>query len=243
MLDQHTNLVVKLGDPSKLAHEYEIGKSIQAIPNFMKYYCYFSCPEDLNALLKKDIRANNTHMCRESGDMLGVLMMPYYNIGSVLNYKWTLQSLPILKSVLCHAVFALITAYNTTGLMHNDLHLDNILLQSSKRNELVYGDITLPLPANGLYAVVMDFEKSYFVSAEDRGQFLKVLYTSIRSLLNLAQSMPASDLVLLYNPSSINAMISQKYPITPETYVAIKSSIDTMAVQFEKSKLPPMPTW
>jgi hypothetical protein len=246
ILDQRTDVVVKLGDPSKLAHEYNIAKSIQLTPNFMKYYCFFSCPEDLNALLKKDVRSNNTHICKESGDALGVLMMPYYGIGSVLNYKWTMQTLPLFKSVLCQAVFALLTAFNNFGLMHNDLHLDNVLLQPSKRRELSYGNmITLSLPtSNGLYAVIMDFERSYIVPlSEDKGRFLKVLYTSIRSLLNLSQSMAASDIVFYYDPTPINAMISNESPITVDTYSIIKDNIDSMVVQFEKSKLPPMPRW
>jgi hypothetical protein len=217
---------------------------MQSIPNFMKYYCFFSCPEDLDTLLKKDIRTNNTHICKESGDALGVLMMPYYSLGSVLNYKWTLQTFPILKSVLCQTVFALLAAFDNIGFMHNDLHLDNVLLQSSKRRQILYGNIALHLPTtNGLCAIIMDFERSYIVPTSEKRQFLKVLYTSIRSLLNLSQSMAASDIVFQHNPAPINEMISNESLISADTYTIIKNNIDSMTLQFERSKLPPMPKW
>lgn len=59
---------------------------------------------------------------------------------------------------------------------YNDEHLGNVLLRKDSKKSLRYGDIELQL--EGLYVILMDFEKSIINYSGD-------IYTSIKKILHL----------------------------------------------------------
>ena len=58
------------------------------------------------------------------------------------------------KNVLKQLCFSLCIAYEQTGFVHMDLHAGNVLMRPSKKREIDYGYMSLPL--QGKYALIMD---------------------------------------------------------------------------------------
>jgi hypothetical protein len=79
--------------------------------------------------------------------------------GSLLDYDWTRETIPLLKLLCIHVVLSLAEAFTKIGFIHGDLHWGNILFKCTTQSEIVYdvnGKKTI-LPTNGY---IMDFDKS-----------------------------------------------------------------------------------
>lgn len=228
VLKEDTEVVIKIGRVDMLLKEYTIGKQLKDFPNFIRYYCNFSCldtKENLEGLVKGHLR----RVCTEDGKMnIGVLVMPYYSLGDIESYAWREEELEVLKNILKQICFSLMYAYEKTGFLHNDEHLGNVLLRKTSKSLLTYGDIELQL--NGMYAVIMDFEKSTIGVSGD-------VYTSIRKLIHLVCVSSRSDLVLEYSDSRLTRLQSGSVIIKKEDYSIVNDIIDNIKIRYVKSKV------
>jgi serine/threonine protein kinase len=130
-------IVVKIDRADKTNRkEYTIGERLfqMHIPGFIRYICIFPCydttPHDVSGRI---CQAEPIEKNRKD-----VLVMPHLSEGSIDTYPWDESTLPILKCLLMQTVMSTLIAYTTVGFIHNDLHLGNILIKKTKKNEIDY---------------------------------------------------------------------------------------------------------
>ncbi len=82
-------------------------------------------------------------------------------------YSWTLDNLNVLKVVLIQITYALCESFEKIGFVHHDLHLDNILLRLTKKEEIYYKIIDEKVKTSGIYAIIMDFGRTKVSSSFD----------------------------------------------------------------------------
>ena len=97
-------------------------------------------------------------MCHYGDNLVGILVMKHYKLGSIYNYEWNESNFSILKNIIKQVIFAIIYAYETIGFIHGDLHSGNVLLKDSKKCYIEYEKHKLEV--NKLEVIIMDFEKS-----------------------------------------------------------------------------------
>ena len=233
ILERGRNVVVKYGTPGLMSHEYSVSESLFKfkVPNMMKYFCSFQCLDDINTVVTKGTLCNG-------GNQMGYIVMPYYTMGDMNHHVWNRDNFGVLKNVLTQICFALLYASETCGFVHNDLHMYNVLLRQTRKTQLSYGDVQLPI--DSLYAIIMDFERSHTHEGQPQAR-PRDAYFTIRGVLNLATSLEKSDMALNYNMSHVNSWMSANTPITEDTYSILKTTIDTMTILYEKSKIPANP--
>jgi hypothetical protein len=182
------NIVVKIGKVNKtIEKEYKIGKFLEKhkLSGFINYICLFSCYDNTyeNIELK-----NNKELCsakKEDDNLKNVLIMPYIQEGSIRTFKWNSDKYDALKSVLLQTVSTVFIAYQVCGFLHNDLHLDNILIKKTKKESINYmiendQTINIIIQTYGYKIVIMDFESSMLVIKNRDG-----LSTYWNNLLNM----------------------------------------------------------
>ena len=171
------NIVVKIGKVNKtIEKEYNIGKKLEneKLNGFINYICLFNCYD--NTYDNIEGKSNNIkELCsakKEEENLKTVLIMPYINEGSIKNFKWNKDKYDALKSVILQTIMSIFTAYQLCGFIHNDLHLDNILVKKTKKETFNYKlkdekdknkDIEINIKVDDYKIVIMDFESSVFV--------------------------------------------------------------------------------
>jgi len=230
---ERKHVVVKFGRPLLMHKEYNASELLKTIPNFMRYYCTFTCDETATDLFNRNY-ATHPRICNEPGDRLGFVAMPYYNLRSINDFQWNLANLEVLKNAMKQVAGAILKAYDQFGFCHNDLHLDNILIRRTKKTALSYGAEELPL--NGLYCIIMDFERATF---DPEKKEPRRAYETIRKVMYLASTMDDnSDLVLEPNDSRVVRLASTNAPITNAALREVWGAIDGVQLRYEKSKVP-----
>lgn len=235
ILDKTKSVVAKFGVGAHMSKDYEAAKalSVEEVPNCIKYMCFFTCNDTTANLLRQNY-GHRAYICNGPGDGVGCIVMPYYSIGSMDAYPWRLATLPVLKACLCQLAGAMLTAFQSIGFVHNDVHLGNVLLRKTKKKELVYGEAQVA--TENMYPILMDFERST-LGAKDPTP----VYHNIRKLLHLACTSDASDLSLAFDEREINACISAGRPVDHEAYTIAWRAVASMRILYEKSKRPPNP--
>ena len=151
-------IIIKMGRfDQTIGKEYEIGKILSGIPGFVEFICLFQCYDDTGNILPKSI-CQAPIKSRDSNKL--VLIMPYYELGSVKNYSWRGSDTPILRSILKQLVVSCYVAYLNIGFLHSDLHLDNVLLAKTALEYITYSD-DFNIKTNGYQISIMDFEMSF----------------------------------------------------------------------------------
>ncbi len=158
LYDNKKDIVLKIGIQNAINKEYEIAEKLNNIPNFIRYYCKFICQDDIKEIINNQNMINAYTLCKNDKNIIGILAMNYYKIGSIGNYKWSVDNFVILKNLLQQTVYAVLYAYIKTGFIHGDLHCDNILIKNKRVCEIDYCYKKLLIDT---YEVrIMDFEKS-----------------------------------------------------------------------------------
>jgi hypothetical protein len=85
--------------------------------------------------------------------------MPYFNLGSIRTYDWVHYP-DQLKSALKQLILSLYFAFIQHGFLHNDIHLDNVLISRTQKQIISYND-TYAISTNGIRIQIMDFDKSF----------------------------------------------------------------------------------
>lgn len=180
-------IVVKYDIPRKIIDDYNISEKLckNNIPNYIKYICYFVCPDNVSDIATKQFLCKAADV---SNEILGFIVMPYYSLGSVGNQVWSSKDLNIYKSILKQICFASVYAFFEMNFVHKDLHLDNILLRKTKKETIFYGSVEVK--TFGMYAIIMDFDR------------LKVNNTRIHELFDS-----------LYKVCTLSATIGEKSDI------------------------------
>lgn len=178
-------VVVKFESYKEMEKEYEISKLIYEsnLQNFIKYYCFFSCNEDRKKFELLETTSKKLPLCTGLGKNTGFIIMPFYHIGSIAKYGWTLDNLNILKVVLIQITYSLCESFEKIGFVHQDLHLDNILLRKTKKEEIHYKYIDKKVKTLGIYPIIMDFGRSKVSSSS------KEFKTSLLKMFSLLRDI------------------------------------------------------
>jgi len=227
LLDKRNNIVVKIG-LEKLDDEYLIGSKLEELhlPTFISFYCIFKCLDDFSRL-----NSTTKEICRDSGDTITAIIMPYLSDGQIDKFAWTRLNFKTMKNVIKHVCMSLFTAYNRLHFIHLDLHLGNILLKRTDRVEISYGEFG-KVETMGIIPVIMDFEKSRFV--EDNQLYV---YKEIDNFIGLL----SKSCNVTFNYPSINKVL-KKYIInntiiTSTVCKDICDKIDEIEINYITSEL------
>ena len=152
------NIVLKFGILESIQKEYNISNELINLPNFIRYFCLIECNDSIKNIINHKETIMNYKMCHYGNNLIGILVMKYYNLGCIENYDWNENNFEILKNVIKQVIYAIINAYNKIGFLHGDLHTGNILLKPKRKNKIKYEEKILLI--NEFEVVIMDFEKS-----------------------------------------------------------------------------------
>lgn len=77
-------------------------------------------------------------------------------------------------------------AYEQKGLIHNDMHLENVLLSKTTRETISYtlNGKKVYIPTNGFRITIMDFEQTLQEAPEARGTGIRFLFKDIKHMLS-----------------------------------------------------------
>jgi serine/threonine protein kinase len=228
ILDKKKDIVVKYGNVDTIQHEYTVSEALAVIPNMIKYYCVFSCKDNIELIGHKPT------LCDASGhQQIGYIVMPYYPMKDLNGIEWKRSDFDNLRNIMTQACFAVLYAFEKFRFVHTDLHLYNVLIRKTQKQQLSYG--TVVLPVTGYYAIIMDFERSMLP-----GHSVD-MYRSLHRMLSLVPQLEKSDIVVSVDLRLLDTWMSENTIITPKTYQQIKSIIDNMTILYEISKRPPNP--
>jgi serine/threonine protein kinase len=155
ILEKWQDVVIKISEKDTLQKEYNVSELLHQhqIPGVIRYICFFTCQDT-------SINQERRELCRGEGSSLKVLVMPYLNLGSISNYNW--KNDIELRSCIKQIILTTISLFTTEGILHNDLHSDNVLLNRTVKKSVIY-DINgtkIEVECNGLNVVFLDFENS-----------------------------------------------------------------------------------
>jgi hypothetical protein len=163
--------------------EFNIGKQLQSICGFMKFIAFMQCFDNsysvkprteietelgTSSKKRKDIitlKINNEKICQGTDDIKQMLIMPYYAMGSISAYDWNQTNGIRLRTTFERAILSCYAAFIKFGFVHNDLHLQNILIENTNKSEIIYdftehGFENIRVKTNGIRIIIMDFERS-----------------------------------------------------------------------------------
>jgi hypothetical protein len=172
-------VVIKLGKKEEIDKEYNLNTQLQKFKGFVRYICKFSCKDDLNKYKHDDGSWSGNGFCESNGpDKTNAIIMPYYELSSMLRYKWDESNFDIFKKLLKQVVEILIFTNRQIGFLHNDIHLDNVMLKRKKNGELTIE--------------IIDFDKST-INVNDKlnykkmGENFRILFDSVSRLECISQ--------------------------------------------------------
>jgi serine/threonine protein kinase len=167
------NIVVKMArENGTIRKEYSISEHLHKTncSGFMKFICIFDCYDN----------NSSDKICQgtpEKNSKKEVLIMNYFNEGSVKSHGWTNSNFHILRSILIQTIYSLIVAYHNTGFIHNDSHLDNILIKRTTRthNNYQIDERTIQIETNNYTCMITDFENCFFTDKSSPIFFWKMI--------------------------------------------------------------------
>ena len=170
VLEKHREIVVKIGYDNSIQREYQYAQKLYSIQGFVKFICYFEC--------------NCT-----AGSTMKIILMPYFQLGSIGFYNWRDDEIHILQSCIKHAFLSHINAF-TSGYLHGDFHPGNVLLKTTKHTALDYdldgiGQI-VGVETNGIRTWIMDFENMREISRDNKSDIMD-FYFDIQKFIVLLQ--------------------------------------------------------
>jgi len=180
-------VVIKLGKKEEIDKEYDLNTQLQKFKGFVRYICKFSCKDDLNKYKHDDGSWSGNGFCEPNGlDKTNAIIMPYYELSSMLRYKWDESNFDIFKELLKQVVKILIYTNKQVGFLHNDIHSDNVMLKKSKNGEIK--------------VEIIDFDKSTInkhdkLNYKKMGENFRILFDSVSRLECISQ-MSTNNLII-----------------------------------------------
>lgn len=164
---KNQHVVVKVGPSATIRKEYAVGEAVKGVPGFVRFICAMQCEDDLERYRRNPRAGVCSHAA--SDPLMNVLVMPYFALGSVRAYAWERHP-ERLRSCLAQLVLSLFVAFARHGFVHNDIHLDNVLLSETRKAEIEYDlpdGAQVRVPTHGVRIHVMDFGNA-FIPVERR---------------------------------------------------------------------------
>jgi serine/threonine protein kinase len=167
------NIVVKMArENTTIRKEYSVSEHLHKTKcsGFMKFICIFECYDNNSS----DKICQGTS---EKSAKKDVLIMKYFNEGSVKRHAWTNSNFHILRSIIIQTICYLVVAYHNTGFIHNDSHLDNILIKRTRRthNKYQMDRRVIEIETNNYTCIIMDFENCFFTDKSSHIFFWKMI--------------------------------------------------------------------
>ena len=167
------NIVVKMArENTTIRKEYSVSEHLHKTKcsGFMKFICIFECYDN----------NSSDKMCQgtpEKSTKKDVLIMKYFNEGSVKRHAWTNSNFHILRSIIIQTICSLVVAYHNTGFIHNVSHLDNILIKRTTRthNKYQVDRRVIEIETNNYTCIIMDFENCFFTDKSSHIFFWKMI--------------------------------------------------------------------
>ena len=182
-LENRKHIVVKVGDATILKKEYDFGEKLHAahVPNFIKYYCHFSCAGNVNA---------DRSLCQGPGNAVGALVMSNYQHGRIDRHRWS--SPDEIKAVLKQVCCACVAAFRLCSFVHKDLHLGNVLVKKTRKERIDYGAVNVI--THGWTPVIMDFDRSIHTTDpealyRDLNRVISLCNTELNMKMNFIQAL------------------------------------------------------
>ncbi len=172
VLKKKRRVVIKIGGSETLEKEYKLSEAVKS-EGIINFICFFTCNDNY----KDHPSIARNHMCNGPGLEMKCLVMPYYEIGNIREFKFRDHSngLNILKSLLKLVFLYMVDAYNKIGFIHNDTHAQNILLVKTTRKEI------LDIPLFGYRPMIMDLENALI--AQDKSRDRHFVYMDFGRLI------------------------------------------------------------
>lgn len=180
-LEQHKDIVVKIGDDDSIRREYEYAKKLYKIKGFVKFICYFECNDDFLDYPNK----SKNYLCEGEGNKMKIIVMPYFPLGNIGSYEWKQENIHILRTCIKHAILTNISAF-FSGYLHGDFHPGNVLLKKTKQSYIDYGFDGINIETNGFRTWIMDYENTREVSMENTRDIMD-FYFDIQKFFTLLQ--------------------------------------------------------
>jgi serine/threonine protein kinase len=137
MCESNTRVVVKIGEKNNIDKEYDINFQLKHLKGFVRYICKFSCKDNLDKYISKENPNINGGMCEPNGkDQTNAIIMPYYELKSMINYPWNKENFNLFKKLVKDTIKILLDANAELGFLHNDVHLENIMLKKNNHDEI-----------------------------------------------------------------------------------------------------------
>jgi hypothetical protein len=241
LYDNKKDIVLKISNIKSIINEYDISKILKNMQNFISYYYWFTCNDNIVNIINNERMIKKYKLCNYGSDPIGILVMNYYKIGSIGEYEWTEYNFHILKNVLMQTSFAIIYAYDKYNFIHGDLHVNNILLKPKAECELTYEYINKTQNKSGskqiiIYtyiALIMDFEKSK-INATNEIQYMVM---DLQKLLSSACNTEKSKISLSYDLLKLRKIKKKSNTIISisEYYDIIEDIIMNMEIDFAKN--------
>ena len=193
ILEKRKKVAIKLSASHSIYKEYRIAEELLDVPGFIRPYCYFECEDSYIEFPSKE----RTSLCKGPGSSMKVLVLPFFEEGSMRSCNWTKKPFALLHACLLQCIGSLFQAYDTKGILHNDTHLDNVLLKKTTIGEVEYtfGGHTIQVPTEGYMIAIMDFEISVSEIPINRGQAIGQLYDDVLHAVFDLRYNDSSDIV------------------------------------------------
>jgi hypothetical protein len=206
------NIVIKIGKVNKtIETEYNTGKILEnaKIIGYINFMCIFDCYDNTFDNIKKNKLKKICSGEKTDGQQKSVLIMPFIQDGSIKNFNWSNDNFDILKSVLQQIIMSSLTAYEKCGFIHNDLHLDNILLKKTKKDVIRYDK--KDIKTCGYKIVIMDFDRSFInIDIESGIDFYWLNLYNVLSRVNTDLDRPNGDKIIMDNITKITSFIENQ---------------------------------
>lgn len=148
LLENDESLIVKVQGNKEAKREYEIQQKIKDISGIIEYKCFVNCGGDKKYIEDYGLELKPYQkVCNKKGSELGIIIMPYFSLGSFEEYlKKSLDDDKKIKvkDILCKSIMILYETFSKMGFTHGDFFSKNIVLK------------TLSDP------ILIDFERSSF---------------------------------------------------------------------------------
>ena len=198
ILEKHKQVVVKIGPTDTLKKELNYGRMLyKRVPGYINFICFFECEDDYT------LYPNTTvpYLCENgtlSTDLMKILVMEYYPLGNFLHFPWNDLN---LKSCLKQIVLSYLQAFVQFRFIHNDSHLENILLKRTKKEFIEYTINNTPfkVQSNGLKIVIMDMENS-FIAQRSSAPALPLIGNNLSDISFVYRDIARIFADLTYNP-------------------------------------------
>jgi serine/threonine protein kinase len=132
-------VVIKVQEASAARREMKVQEQLRGLDGFVRFHCMFHCAGDKQYIesygTAAELRRNR--VCTAKGLDMGVILMPYYEGGSLedmLRTKkqsgqpWRADETTLVKSVLSKVIGDVYRAYEKKRFVHGDLFCKNIVL-------------------------------------------------------------------------------------------------------------------